>query len=135
MHFSFLTTRAPAVVGLPQTPPGLTAPLNPSLTEIHFENPSGTHALPMTSTDGWQSTEPTTEYSWHCTGPYSKLTYNDCMGNLFNTSGCYFKEHFAQYRPCSQECNNVVLGSLDEERCKAYCPGEIAQTHMHKYDV
>ena len=64
-----------------------------------------------------------TLYAWHCTGPHSSLTYNDCMGDFFNTSGCYYKMHFAQYRPCSQECNGVTLGAISEERCNAYCPG------------
>ena len=36
---------------------------------------------------------------------------------------CYFLQHFQQYRPCSAICNNVVCDSIDEDRCRAYCPG------------
>ena len=58
-----------------------------------------------------------------CTGEYSKLTYSDCSGHYFDSSGCYFLEHFNQYRPCARICNNVTYGSIDDEKCRSYCRG------------
>ena len=63
------------------------------------------------------------DYTWHCEGPYSKLTYQDCQEPYYDSEGCDFLEHFAQYRPCAQICNNVVVHSIDEEKCRAYCDG------------
>lgn len=61
---------------------------------------------------------------WFCSGDYSTLTYNDCQGNYYNTTGCYFIENFSQYRPCSAICNDVAYNSINEEKCRAYCDGE-----------
>ena len=63
--------------------------------------------------------------TWDCTGRYSSLTYQDCQGQYYDTSGCYFLEHFAQYRPCAQICNDDVVHSIDEEKCRAYCSGDL----------
>lgn len=62
-----------------------------------------------------------------CDGPYRHLTYCDCQGIYYNTSGCYL--HFVQnittqYRPCYEVCNGVVAGSNNEYKCQDYCPGE-----------
>ena len=64
------------------------------------------------------------DYEFDCQGHYSKLTYQDCQGNFFNTTGCYFLENFAQYRACASICNYLIVGSLDEEKCRLYCPGK-----------
>ena len=76
------------------------------------------------------------DYEYDCQGNFSKLTYQDCQGNFFNTTGCYFLENFAQYRACASICNNVIEGSLDEEKCRLYCPGkETEYTPCHMYFI
>ena len=64
--------------------------------------------------------------AYHCTGSYSHLTFTDCQGAFYNSTGCYYLEDFAEYRPCSAICNSVTPGSLDEEKCRTYCPGKWA---------
>ena len=59
-----------------------------------------------------------------CAGKFSTLTYTLCSGDYYNSAGCYFKEFFNQYRPCADICNNVVYGSLEDEKCRATCPGK-----------
>ena len=76
------------------------------------------------------------DYKFDCQGHFSKLTYQDCQGNFFNTTGCYFLENFAQYRACASICNDVIEGSLDEEKCRLYCPGkETEYTPCHMYVI
>ena len=70
---------------------------------------------------------------WTCTGRYSGLTYLDSPGVYYDSSGCYFLEHFAQYRPCARICNDVVVGSTDEEKCRAYCTGDLHNLCLCKY--
>ena len=62
---------------------------------------------------------------WRCSGPETKSA--DCETNTKKmlSDDCYFLPHFQQYRPCSAICNDVVFGSIDEERCRGYCPGKI----------
>lgn len=62
--------------------------------------------------------------TWHCTGQYSDLTYRDCEGWYYNTTGCFFLEHFAQYRACATICNDVIVHTIAEMKCRSYCPGK-----------
>ena len=64
---------------------------------------------------------------WNCNGPETKYTARDCETDKEKmvSDDCYFLSHFQQYRPCSAICNNVEFGSIDEERCRAYCYGVI----------
>ena len=80
--------------------------------------------LSDTNTHAKCSTFSDEDYEFDCQGHYSKLAYQDCQGNFFNTTGCYFLENFAQYRACASICNNVIVGSLDEEKCRLYCTGK-----------
>ena len=70
-----------------------------------------------------------------CDGPYSDLTFDDCQGTYFNTSGCYFLENFAQYRPCDDICNYVILDSLDDYKCQDYCPGKSKLRWQSSYSL
>ena len=62
---------------------------------------------------------------WKCSGPETEYTARDCETNkkIMVSENCYFLQHFQQYRPCSAICNDVVFGSIDEDRCRAYCHG------------
>ena len=68
---------------------------------------------------------------WTCTGLHSGVTYQDCQGD--DSKGFNFLEHFAQYRPCARICNDVVVGSIDEEKCRAYCTGDLHNLCLCKY--
>ena len=64
---------------------------------------------------------------WHCKGLETKYTARDCETDREKMVSdlCYFLPHFQQYRPCSAICNDVVFGSIAEDRCKAYCSGMV----------
>ena len=61
---------------------------------------------------------------WKCSGPETKYTARDCEldRKKMMSEDCYFLQHFQQYRPCSPICNDVEFVSIDENRCRAYCP-------------
>ena len=62
---------------------------------------------------------------WRCSGPETEYTARDCEldRKKMVSDDCYFLQHFQQYRSCSAICNDVVCDSIDEDRCRAYCPG------------
>ena len=62
---------------------------------------------------------------WKCSGPETEYTARDCEVDKKKMTSdlCYFLPHFQQYRPCSGICNSVMFGSVDEDRCRAYCSG------------
>ena len=66
-----------------------------------------------------------TQNIWKCSGLKTKYTTRVCETDKSKMESdlCYFLPHFQQYRPCSAICNDVVFGSIDEERCRGYCPG------------
>ena len=61
------------------------------------------------------------DHIWTCTGRYRVVTYQDCQGD--DSKRCYFLEHFAQYRPCVQICNDVVVGSIGERNLERIVQG------------
>ena len=62
------------------------------------------------------------EYQFYCRDPEASYTFNNCSspagGDALVNKGCYFDDGKSQYRPCGDICNDVISGSLGEERCK-----------------
>ena len=71
---------------------------------------------------------------WTCRGQISQLTFNDCQLMGDTDEGCYYLVHFSQYRPCSRICNDVLLHSINEDRCTAHCPGELFSTYVRLWN-
>lgn len=68
---------------------------------------------------------------WHCTSD-SARTYKQCQLKGPEDKGCYFLEHFAQYRACFPICDGGVADTIDESRCASFCVGKCCLTRRHK---